>query len=120
MSRKAITFVIWLLIANHSAFAQEIRIGVLGLFQSRQLILTAPSGTAVAVQAGDNNIVLEAGAGHAVARITDFRGELLLELGEIKFSAHEIHAASRGGTAFPICHMTFFIGASKMNESVKV
>ncbi len=99
MSRKAISILIWLLIANYSAFAQEVRIGVLGLFRPQQLILTAPLGTTVVVRAGSNSIVLEASAGYDLARLTTFRDELFLEVGEVKFSAHEIHAASPADAA---------------------
>lgn len=99
MSRKAISILIWLLISFHSAFAQEVRIGVLGLYRPQELILTAPVGAVVVLQAGSDSIVLGASAGHDLARITTFRDELLLEVGEVKISAHEIHAASPAGTA---------------------
>ncbi len=88
--------VLTLLVAGDLAHAQEVRIGVFGLFHPRQVTVEAPSGTAVVIRAGKESFVLESSSGQYVAGVrVSPDGLLLLRVGNKLVRASEIRVASR-------------------------
>jgi stage II sporulation protein D len=83
------------LLATQAAGAQDVRIGVLGLFRPRQLTLQTSHAQAVTVWAGKKSFILERSSGQDSAKITIFGDELLLQVGNQLVRTSEIHAASR-------------------------
>jgi len=53
----------FLVLATSLAFAQDVRIGVLGLFHPRQLTLSAPTASALVVHAAQETFILEKSSG---------------------------------------------------------
>ena len=97
MARRALVSCFLFLIAGSGVYAQEVRVGVLGLFHPREITLSSAEGEAVVVTAGDNVFVLEPGARAAIARIEVSEPGLLLECSGRFARAGEIHATGRGG-----------------------
>ncbi len=87
------------LVAAYSSYAQDVRIGVLGLFHPRQLTLKATPAEALIVRAGDESFVLERSSGQDAASITSSGDDLILQVGNQLVRASAIHAASRSGDA---------------------
>jgi hypothetical protein len=86
------------LVFNPHAIAQEVRIGVLGLFHPRQLTLQASRKEAVVIQAASRTFILEPGSRMAASlRISD--DALLVEFGDLVVRTAEIHAVGRNGGA---------------------
>jgi peptidoglycan hydrolase-like amidase len=92
---KAVLSLFLLLLAAPGAFTQQIRIGVLGLFHSREITLSAGKGEAVVVTAADKVFVLEPGAHAPTARIEVSEPGLLLQFNGRLVHVGEIHAAGR-------------------------
>lgn len=88
-------FVLLLLQINPAAFAQEVQIGVLGLFHPRQITLGVAKGEAIVIQADDSEFVLEAGPRVNIARIEISGDRLVLEVGGRVVRSAEIRAAGR-------------------------
>jgi stage II sporulation protein D len=90
---------LWLaLVLSPHAIAQEIRIGVLGLFHPRQLTLQASRKEAVILQAAGHTFVLEPGSRTTISfHISN--DALILEFGDVVLRTTEVHAAARNGGA---------------------
>jgi hypothetical protein len=82
---------------NSAASAQEVQIGVLGLFHPRQITLSTAQAEAIVIKADKNVFVLEPGSGTSCARIGISGDALLLDYGRHVVRAAEIHAAGRDG-----------------------
>jgi peptidoglycan hydrolase-like amidase len=82
---------------NSAAIAQEVRIGVLGLFHPRQITLSIAQTEAIVIKADESEFVLEPGSGTSSARIAISGDALLLDFGGHVVRAAEIHAAGRDG-----------------------
>src|SRR5712691_6740098 len=87
------------LVAAYSSYAQDVRIGVLGLFHPRQLTVKATPAEALIVQAGKKSFVLERSSGQDAASITSSGDDLILQVGNQLMRASAIHVASRSGDA---------------------
>ena len=88
----------WLLVA-HTARAQDVRIGVFGLFHPRHLVLESPVSQALVIQAGDRTLVLERSSGQDTAVITSSGDVLILQVGNQTVRAYAIRVTSRSGAA---------------------
>jgi stage II sporulation protein D len=86
---------LYTLMATHAVMAQDVRIGVLGLFRARHLTLKASPTEALIILSGKKTFVLERSSGQDVARITVSGDELILQVGNESVRASNIHAASR-------------------------
>lgn len=76
--------------------AQDVRLGVFGLFHPQELVLSADRGEAVVVRAGGRTLVLDAHSQGALrVRLVD--GVMRLASGDQALEAREIRAASRDG-----------------------
>ncbi len=88
------------LLVTQVVCAQEVRIGVLGLFRARQLTLRTSPTQALVVRAGEGrdskaSFVLERSNGKDAATITASGNELILQVGNQSVRASAIRAASR-------------------------
>jgi peptidoglycan hydrolase-like amidase len=95
---RAVLLPLLVLACNSQAIAQEVRIGVLGLFHSRQLTLQPSRKEAVVLQAANQSFVLEPGSPMA-ATLRISNDALLIELGALVLRTTKIHAAARNGGA---------------------
>jgi peptidoglycan hydrolase-like amidase len=93
----------YVLLATQTVCAQDVRIGVLGLFRTRQLTLRTLPTQALVVRAGEGrdrankaSFVLERSNGKDAATITASGNELILQIGNQSVRASAIRAASRG------------------------
>jgi hypothetical protein len=83
---------------NSDAIAQNVRIGVLGLFHPRQLTLQASRHDAVILHAGVQTFILEPGSPMAASfRISG--DQLFLDFGGKVLRVSELHASARNGGA---------------------
>ena len=73
----------------------NVRIGVLGLFHSRQLTISPPQGHALVVCAGDERIVLERSSGVRTASVVLNGSEVAVRLGTRTVRAHGLTIAGR-------------------------
>jgi stage II sporulation protein D len=94
-----IALALFLLWAARPAYAQDVRIGVFGLFRPQQLTLTVVSGTAVVLHSGNESFVLEGSSGRRAAGIRLAPDGLLLQVETEQVTATRIHAAGRSGEA---------------------
>jgi peptidoglycan hydrolase-like amidase len=83
------------LLSTQTVCAQEVRIGVLGLFRAHQLTLCTSPMQALVVRAGKETFALERSNGQSAATITASGNELILQVGSRSVRASAIHAASR-------------------------
>lgn len=90
------------LLVTQVVCAQEVRIGVLGLFRARQLTLRTSPTQALVVRAGEGrdrdskaSFVLERSNGKDAATITASGNELILQVGNQSVRASAIRAVSR-------------------------
>lgn len=90
---------ICVLLVAHVVLAQDVRVGVLGLFHPRQLTLNATPAQAFIIQAGKDSFVLERSSGHDAASITSSGDDLILQVGDQTVRASAIRVASRSGAA---------------------
>jgi len=90
---------LFLFLGGHLASAQDVRIGVFGLFRPRQLTVTVFSGAAIVLSAGKESFVLEGSSGRRVASIRLAPDGLLLQVGGQQILAAGIHVASRSHEA---------------------
>jgi peptidoglycan hydrolase-like amidase len=81
------------------ADAQEIRIGVLGLFRPHELKLTVVSGSAAVVHIGDKSLVLEKSSGIASMKFVVEGNQIVTEAGGQALRAKQISMAGREGSA---------------------
>lgn len=77
------------------AFAQQVRVGVLGLFHPREITLSPAKGEAIVVTAGDKVFVLDPGIRPAIALIEVSEAGLLFEWNGRLIHAAEIRATGR-------------------------
>lgn len=96
------------LLATQAACAQDVRIGVLGLFRPQALTLKAAPGQALLIQTkaiqtnraqADKSFVLERSSGSDTAEVTVSGGELMLRTGRQSLRISELDASSRGNGA---------------------
>jgi peptidoglycan hydrolase-like amidase len=87
------------LLSSSLANAQNVRIGVLGIFHSRQLDLTSGSGNAIVVTAAGQTFFLQPGSPTGKLQIRASGDELLLSVAGKELRASEIHAAGRNQDA---------------------
>ncbi len=92
-------FIVCAFLAARTVHAQEVRIGVLGLFHPHQLALRATPAQAFIVQAGKKSFVLERTSDQDAASITSSGDDLILQIGSQRVRASAIHAAGRSGGA---------------------
>jgi peptidoglycan hydrolase-like amidase len=85
----------YFLLATHAACAQEVRIGVLGLFQPRQIKLHAASGEALGIKSAEKSFVLEKSSGNDIAEITVSGDELVVHVGNQSVRTSSLRASSR-------------------------
>jgi stage II sporulation protein D len=87
------------------ARAQEVRIGVLGLFHPAQLSVSAGQNAALLVDAGDKSFVIENSSSCQVANLKSQGDRLDLSCGDLSIHAAEITLASREGASaeFYLC-----------------
>ena len=94
-----VILLLFLALAFHlRANAQDVRIGVFGLFHPRQLTLQASRQEAVIVQAAGQRLILEPGS-RTVASLRISNGALLLDCGEHVIQTAEVHASARNNGA---------------------
>jgi len=102
------------LIFNLRAGAQDVRIGVLGLFHPRQLSVQASRKEAVILQAAGQTFVLEPGS-RTVASLRISNAALLLDFGGHVVQAAEVRAAARNNGA-----VTFLLAVpGKINRTYR-
>jgi peptidoglycan hydrolase-like amidase len=92
------------LLTTHVACAQDVRIGVLGLFRPREITVKPAPGKALVIQTktmqgGNKSFVLERSSGSDAAEITVSGVDLLVHAGEQSLQISELHASSRGNGA---------------------
>jgi hypothetical protein len=92
------------LLATQSVAAQNVRIGVLGLFRPREITLQAAPGQALIVHAlnihaGNKDFVLERSSGEDAARLSVDGNTLVLQVGNQSFQASALRASSRSDSA---------------------
>ncbi len=92
-------WVICTLLVACSVHAQDIRIGVLGLFGPQHLTLKATPAEAVVIQAGGKTFVLERSSGQDAVSINLSGDGLILQIGNEMVRTSAIRAASRSGGA---------------------
>jgi stage II sporulation protein D len=92
---RTAAFLLLFFLTSSAAFAQEVKIGVLGLFYPRQITLSIADGEALLLSAGNNVFVLEPGPRPSTAQIRIAGDTLLLEFGDRVVRASDIHAAGR-------------------------
>jgi stage II sporulation protein D (peptidoglycan lytic transglycosylase) len=94
----------YVLFATQAACAQDVRIGVLGLFRPHEIRLKTAPGQAVIiqtkiVQGGEKSFVLERSSGRDTAEITVSGDGLTLQSGNQSLRISALHASSRGNGA---------------------
>jgi len=95
---RAALLLLLALVCNPHAIAQDVRIGVLGLFHPREAKLQASEKEAVVIQAAGQTFVLDPGSPMAAAfHISN--DALLLDFGGHVLRTTEIHAAARNNGA---------------------
>lgn len=92
---KTTTAFLALILASSLAAAQDVRIGVFGLFRPQQLALSAPAGSALVVHAGGESVVLEASSGVNLAHIRVGGDSVVLNVGARVLRASELTVTSR-------------------------
>jgi peptidoglycan hydrolase-like amidase len=87
------------LLSSSLANAQNVRIGVLGIFHPRQLDLTSGNGNAIVVTAAGKTFFLQPGSPAGNLQIHASGNELFLKIADKELHASEIHAAGRNQDA---------------------
>jgi stage II sporulation protein D len=85
--KVAITFGA-LILASSLALAQDVHIGVLGLFHPRQFTVSAADGNAIVVHAGQESFVLEKSSGVNAAQIRALGSMMVVRVG-----SHVVHTS---------------------------
>lgn len=86
-----------LLLMGSFACAQEVRIGVLGLFRPHQLIVSAPVGSALVIHAGEQAFTLENSAGFNSLTIQSAGNRLVVRCGTRSVGSPQLTITSRAG-----------------------
>jgi peptidoglycan hydrolase-like amidase len=90
----------YILLVTQVACAQDVRVGVLGLFHPHQITMKTVPGQALVikteiVQAGEKTFVLERSSGKDATEITVSGDDLILQIGSQLVRASDLHASSR-------------------------
>src|SRR5882757_5104645 len=96
-----LTSIVCALLAAQTVYAQDVRIGVLGLFHPRQMTLQVVDTQALVGQtgAGSERFVLERSTGRSVATISISGDGLTIRLGDRVVQATELRGTGRNGGA---------------------
>lgn len=92
---NATTVLLALILISRFAGAQDVRVGVFGLFHPHQLVLSAPAGSALVMHVGGESIVLEGSSGVSSAHIRGGGDHVLVEVGGHVLRASELTVTSR-------------------------
>ena len=92
---KTTTTFLALILASSLAVAQNVRVGVLGLFHPRQFALSVPAGSALVVHIGGESVVLEGSSGVNIAHIGIRGDNVVLNVGGRVLRASELTVTSR-------------------------
>jgi peptidoglycan hydrolase-like amidase len=84
-----------LIFAGFVAHAQNVRIGVLGLFHPREFALSVPGGSALVMHVGGDSVVLEGSSGVNIAHIRVRGDDVVLDAGGRVLRASELTVTSR-------------------------
>jgi peptidoglycan hydrolase-like amidase len=79
------------------ASAQDVRIGVLGLFHPSELTLSSTTGSAVILRVDEQSLTLDTSAGKSRASIHAHEAGLVVRCGTRSLNARKVTVASRGG-----------------------
>jgi stage II sporulation protein D (peptidoglycan lytic transglycosylase) len=93
--RIRITIFAALMLAGVVAHAQDVRVGVLGLFRPHQFALSPLAGSALIVHAGADSVVLETSSGVNLAHISVRGDNVVLAVGTRVLRAAEVTVTSR-------------------------
>jgi peptidoglycan hydrolase-like amidase len=85
------------ILASSLATAQDVRVGVFGLFHPRQLAVSAPAGSALVVHIAGKSLVLEESSGVNIADIRVGGDNVVVRVGTHIFRAAKITVTSRNG-----------------------
>ena len=99
MRWKWMLLLLSVLLSNPLANAQNVRIGVLGIFHPRQLDLTSGNVDAIVVTAAGKTFFLQPGSPAGKLQIRASGNELLLRIAGKELRASDIHAAGRNQDA---------------------
>ena len=94
MSLK-LKLIVCVLLEVQAVCAQDVRIGIFGLFRTHELTLRVSPGQALVVRAGKEAFVLERSNGPDTAKVTVSGDDLILQVGDRSVRASAIRAASR-------------------------
>ena len=92
---KTTTVFLALILIAFPATAQDVRIGVFGLFHPQHLAVSAPAGSALVMHIGREPVVLEGSSGVSVAKIRLDGGNLVVDVGGRIHRASELTVTSR-------------------------
>ena len=98
MSRR-LRLLACMLLVTQAAYAQDVRIGVFGLFRPTQLTLKAAPPQGLVVQADNRSFVLERSSGLDTADVTASGGHLILHVGNQSVRCSQLLASSRSHDA---------------------
>jgi len=84
-----------LLLTGPFSCGQEIRIGVLGLFHPRQLVVSAPVGSALVIHFGQQAFTLENSSGANSAHFQSTGSGILVRCGTLSAESHDLTITSR-------------------------
>src|SRR6266700_6391239 len=84
-----------LLLTGSFACAQEVRIGVLGLFHPRQLVVSAPVGSALVIHAGQQAFTLENSSSPNSAKVQSAGSGMLLSYGTLSVESSVLAITNR-------------------------
>lgn len=89
------TVFVTLMLAGVFVHAQDVRVGVLGLFRPHQFALSPLAGSALIVHVGAASVVLEASSGVNIGHISVRGDNVVLEVGSRVLHASEVNVTSR-------------------------
>ena len=92
---KTIIMSVAIVLGTVPALAQDVQIGVFGLFRPKQLTLRAPGGNALVLHASQTSFVLERSSGTDLAEICLSGDEVTVKIGTRALRAPELRVASR-------------------------
>ena len=97
MVRRAVALWVWILAGTLLASAQDVRIGVLGLFQTRQFVLRPVEEGVLTVRTGRETFALQKSAGLGEARFELEGSRVRVTVGDRRVLADRIVVGSRDG-----------------------
>ncbi len=93
--RLRTTVLVTMMLAGVFVHAQDVRVGVLGLFHPHQFALSPLAGSALVVHAGAESAVLEASSGSNIAHVSVRGDNVVLAVGTRVLRASEVTVTSR-------------------------